>query len=158
MTACCVWNASNAAAGGGGSGLDTTVTVGSALWINDPSEGPQYVYGYALGVDYLSESDFGSIGADTFNDATSNSRTVSAIYYTDDYAFSSLGDDLYFCLDQTSVPNTADTFDSIDYNGVNYPRTSAIYTSATGSCSTWRWADVNQTGLTSGTVDLVVNL
>jgi len=140
----------------GGIALDTTVTVGSGFWTSISSVTSYFGYGYALGVDYLGLGNFGSIGSATYTDGGSNSRTISAIYYTD----GALGDsdDLFFCLNATSIGNTDATFVSIDYNGTNYTRASATYTATTGSCSTWRWLNITPNGPVSGTPALVVNI
>lgn len=144
-------------------GLDTTVTIGSAIYDSvqtgtSPGSSIDYrAYGYANGVDYLSLSNFGSMGEDQFKDATWTLRTVSAIYYTELGAPGTNDDDLYFCLNATSISNSANTFDDIEYNGVTYTRASSTYTASTGSCSTWRWLDINPNGPTTGTVDFVVN-
>jgi len=139
-----------------GIALDTTVTVASGFWTAISSLTSYFGYGYALGVDYLSLGNFGSIGSATYTDGGSNSRTISGIYYTD----GALGDsdDLFFCLNATSIGNTDTTFVSIDYNGTNYLRSAATYTATTGSCSTWRWLNINPNGPVSGTPALVVNI
>lgn len=140
-----------------GTALNTTITsMGSAIYEAD-SVDSWSAFGYASGVDYLTLSNFGTIGAATYTDGGSNSRTISAIYYTEDGAPSN-EDDLYFCLNATSISNTDTTFVSIDYNGVNYTRASATYTPTTGSCSTWRWLAINPNGPVSGTPALVVNI
>ena len=141
----------------GGAALDTTITsMGSAIYSAD-SVDEWRAYGYTSGVDYLGLSDFGTIGAATYTDGGSNSRTISAIYYTEAGAPSN-DDNLHFCLNATSISNSDTTFVSIDYNGTNYLRSAATYTATTGSCSTWRWLNINPNGPVSGTPALVVNI
>jgi hypothetical protein len=138
-----------------GPALDTTVTIGSGIYFAAGTSTTYYAYGYASGVDYLSLSNFGSIGTATYTDGGSNSRTISAIYYTEPSA-SGNADDLYFCLNATGISNSDTTFVSIEYNGQTYTRSSATYTGSTGSCSTWRWLDINPNGPTIGTPNLKV--
>ena len=142
-----------------GDTLDTTVTVGNGQYDVEADSGaaPCFAYGYALGVDHLGLGNFGSVGDDTFDDSGSNSRTMSAIYYTETCLGSGDDDNLHFCLDETSVPENT-TFVSIDYNGVNYLQSAATYDGTTGSCSTWIWINISPNGPTSGTPDLVVNV
>ncbi|MGV7235327.1 MAG: hypothetical protein ACQ9ET_03625, partial [Nitrosomonadaceae bacterium] len=148
-----------AAAGPAPPALDTTVTVGSTTYAASGTSSLWFAYGYALGVDYLAIANMGSIGSATYTDGGSNSRTVSAIYWTDDSpAPGSDEDNLHFCLNAQSISNTDTTFVSIDYNGTNYLRSAATYTATTGSCSTWRWININPNGPTGGTVAFKVNI
>jgi len=141
----------------GGAALDTTITtMGNAIYDADSAQSWR-AYGYTSGVDYLALGNFGAIGSATYTDGGSNSRTISAIYYTEAGAPTN-DDDLFFCLNATSISNTDTTFVSIDYNGVNYTRASATYTATTGSCSTWRWLAINPNGPVTGNPALVVNI
>lgn len=148
--------------GAGGGGLDTTVTVGSGVYdsVQTSTTGSidYFAFGYASGVDRLSLSNFGSIGTATYTDGGSNSRTVSGIYYTEVGGSASQDDNLYLSLNATSIPNTAATFVSIDYNGTNYLRTAATYSGTLGSCSSWQWTNINPNGPTSGTPAFKVNI
>jgi hypothetical protein len=144
-------------------GLDTTVTIGSGIYDSvqtgtSPGSSIDYLaYGYANGVDYLSLANFGSMGSTQFKAETWVTRTVSAIYYTEVGGTASQDDNLYFCLNQTSVSDTA-TFDSIEYNSVTYTQASRdTYSGTVGSCTTWIWLNINPNGPTTGTVGFVVN-
>lgn len=148
-------------------GLDTTVTIGSAIYDSvqtgtSPGSSIDYLaYGYANGVDYLSLSDFGTMPTypgTGFKDGIWTPRTVSAIYYTEPGGTAAEDDNLYFCLNQTSVSDSVNTFDSIDYNSVNYTRASrGLYSGTVGSCSTWAWLNITPNGPTTGTVGFVIN-
>lgn len=141
-----------------GPALDTTITtMGNAIYDADSIDSWR-VYGYNSGVDWGSYANFGAIGSATYTDGGSNSRTISAIYYHEIGSPSTASDDLMFCLNATSISNTDTTFVSIDYNGQNYTRASATYTATTGSCSTWRWSNINPDGPTTGTPALAVNI
>ena len=134
----------------GGIALDTTVTtMGNEIYDGDSVE-TWRAYGVDNGVDYLSLGGFGALGSYTYTDGGSN--------YTEAGAPTSNADDLFFCLNATGIPNTDNTFVSIDYDGTNYLRTGASFTDGTGSCCTWRWLNINPNGPTTGNPALVVNI
>lgn len=139
-----------------GPALDTTITsMGSDIYYVAGTSTTYFAYGYTSGVDYLSLGNFGSIGSATYSDGGGTTRTISGIYYTEPSGDAD-GDDLFFCLNTTSISNSNTTFVSIEYNGQTYTRSSATYTASTGSCSTWRWLNINPNGPTTGTPSLKV--
>ena len=158
MTACCVWNASNAAAGGGSAALDTTITTMGNQTYDADSVDTWKAYGYTSGVDRWSYGNFGAIGSATYTDGGSNSRTISGIYYHDVGSTDGRADDLVLSLNAMSISNTDTTFVSLEYNGQTYTRSSATYSGTLGSCSSWTWANINPDGPTSGTPAVVINI
>ncbi len=168
MTAACVWNASNAASGPTAN-LDTTVTVGSIAYdVSSDSTGPTataFLYGYKRVNDahplVTSGSSSGSIGSGTYTDGGSTSQTVIAIGWSDNGITGTPAgdtDNIYFGLNGTSRGDDDGTFSSLEYNGVEYTRSSrSAYLPTVGSAdSYWRWDNVTTNGPTTGTVDFLI--
>ena len=106
----------------------------------------------------IGKSTFGSMAEDTYIDGGANSRTISAIYYTE-VCSGSNDDNLYFGLDQTSVADSDAAFVSIDYNGQNYTRASRnVYHATLGGATTWIWTNITPNGPVSGNPALKVNI
>ncbi len=151
-----VWTWTNIASAG--IALATTVTVSSTEYDDDGDPtAPEacLAFGFDAGVDFLSLPNFGSIADATYTDGSSTSRTISALYYTEPCTGSN-DDDLHFCLNATTIPDTDETFFKISYNGIEYLRSDSTYNATQGSASTWRWLNINPNGPTSGTRDLIV--
>jgi len=143
----------------GGIALDTTITsMGSVIYDGDSVEDWR-AYGYDGGVDRFVYSSFGTIGDDTYTDGGSTSRTISAIYYHESGSADSRSDDLYLCLNATSIADTDTTFVSLEYNGELYTRASRLtYSGTLGSCSSWRWSNISPNGPTSGNPVVIINI
>lgn len=141
-----------------GVALDTTITsMGSQAYDGD-SEDTWFVFGYDGGVDRWSYTTIGgSIGDDTYTDGGSSSRTISAIYWHEQGASSSREDDLYLCLDQTSVGDTDTIFISLEYDGNTYLRSNGVYDGTTGSCSSWKWENAGPLA-TTGNPTVIINV
>ena len=139
--------------------LETTITsMGSQVYDAD-SVDSWTVYGYDGGVDRFTYTNWGSIGSATYTDGGSNSRTISAIYYHEAGSPDVRADDLYLCLNATSIPDTDTTFVSLEYNGETYTRASRLtYDGTTGSCSSWRWSNINPNGPVSGNPTVIINI
>ena len=168
MTACCVWNASNAAATATPN-LDTTVTVGSRSYdVDGDTSGPTttaFVYGYKAVSSYhplLAFSNIvGSIANGTYTDGGSTSQTVTSINWSDNGIPGTPAaetDNIYFGLNGTSRGDDNGTFLELEYNGVTYTRVSrdAYIPSQGGGETFWRWDNVATNGPTSGTVDFLI--
>lgn len=139
-------------------GLDTTITsMGNRIYNADTSEDWR-LYGYDGGADYFTGASMGTIGEDTFIDGSSIERTVTALYYGEPGGGGAEDDDLFLCLSDQSMDNDDGDFVSLDYNGQNYLRSAATFTGTTGSCSTWRWLNINPNGPTSGNPAVVINI
>ena len=143
--------------------LDTTVTVGTDLWFGAGTEGDFYAYGFndAL-ADPVGIATIGSIGDSTYTDASSTSRTVSGIFYTEHTGGLDPSDEdsIWFGLVGTSIADSDTTFREIVYNGQTYVRSSAdAYYSSVGAAATyWQWQYVIPNGPSGGTVDFEVIL
>jgi hypothetical protein len=135
---------------GGGLALDTTMTLSSVIYDADSVESWRY-YGMDNGVDFNSSASFGSLANYDFD-----TFTISALYWAEDGAAASISDDLFFCLDTTSVADSDSTFISLEYSGETYLRSDATYYATTGSATTWRWLNITPNGPTSGTPNVKV--
>lgn len=142
-------------------GLDTTLTtLSSASYGDTGGTDPDDCRAYGMAVsgdNFHSLGTFGALGQSVFDDGSSVSRTVTAIYWTEICPGGPNDDDLYFCLSDESMDNDDGDFISIDYNSVNHLRSAATFFPTTGGCSTWRWNDVAN-GPQSGNPALVVNV
>ena len=140
--------------------LDTTVTIAESPTPLDQTPDPTspqdcFAYGYDNGIDYFGFAAFGNIGNDTYTDGSSLSRTISAIYWTENCGGTE-DQELYLNYDQTNVPDTDNSFVSIDYNGTNYARTGANQRISITGRTTWIWTEASQAQ--SGTVAFKINL
>lgn len=133
-------------------GLNTTVTVVHKLIYNTGWTPSVDAYGFDAGDDpWDYAGTYGSIANDTFQDGGDNTRVVSSAYWED------YGSIFWFTLAGVSVPNTADTFVSIDVDGNNFTRASATYVSH-ASYTYWYWSVGTNPFGTSGTKDFVINV
>ena len=141
--------------------LETTITVGAGQYDMLGTDTDLYAYGYSvLNDDYLGLGNFGSMGSDTYTDGAATSRTIKAVYWTEDAGGAVSGDDnLYFSIDTTSVPDTDATFAEIEYNGNIYTRASRdAYAPSLNGSSHWIWLNVNPNPPTSGVRDFIIRL
>jgi hypothetical protein len=155
MTACCVWNASNAIPSD--SGLTTTINRGQRIYgtTGGTPMDPAYAYGYAGDANnWHSVTAFGSMAATTYNDGGGTSRTVRSMYDTEPGTPG--GSDLYFSLDGASISNSDTTWlditwDNISGTPITWTRsTEATYTASLNSDTHWRdltpssdWTDID---------------
>ena len=166
MTAACVWNASNAAAGGGISQeINSTITVGSIQYdsfADTSGVDYAYLYGYKVASSYhpivTFASSSGSIGDGVYTDGNSTSQTITAVGWSDNGVSGTPAaetDNIYFGLNGTSRGDTDAVMTKFDYNGTEYTRSSRdIYTASVGGGETfWEWSNVATNGPTSGTVN-----
>ena len=135
--------------------LESTVTVGIDGWFSFGTEDDFYGYGFndALS-DPLGLATIGSISTNTYVDATSTTRTVSHVLYSDDtFGISSvLEDSIFFGLVGTFITDDDDTFRQIEYNGITYNRADRdIYNPNQGAAVTyWQWQNVSPNGPVNG--------
>jgi len=165
--------------GSTGPALETTVTA--ARWLSDtqqtgpPTDTNTYFYycrGYANDSDFLNGSGLseGSMGANTYEDGGSTTRTIEHIGYYEveqdlggDFA---IEDDLCLGLNGTSISNTDTTFKSIEVElstGGNqeYLRSAATYEASQNGMTTWRWQNITHNNhflVANNTHDFIVNL
>ena len=144
-----------------GAALQTTITVGDDLWIQDGTEDQFYAFGWN---DTLADPNglgaTGSITVDNYLDGSATSRTINSVYYTEDTGglAGSNEDSIWFGLAGVSIPNTDVTFREIEYNGITYVRSAATYTAnVSGQTTFWQWGPgVSPNGPTTGVRDFNV--
>lgn len=122
--------------------LDTTVTSGTNPSIKTTTSSvnskpvTNYIagHGFDAGADMLYSTTFGSIANGTYTDAGSNSRTLTACYWTETGT-------LYLQMSGGSIPDTDETFYAIEIDGIFFMRQRAFYSGAevAGTVSAWTW-------------------
>lgn len=142
MTACCVWNASNAVVTP--PALTTQIDRGSRVYDGD-SMGTWSTYGYAADTsNWFGVTAFGVMDATTYTDGTSTSRTIRSCH--DAEAGGAGGGDWYFSLDTASISNADTTWKDItwdDISGTPFTINRGVDTSYTASLnSDTHWRDL----------------
>jgi hypothetical protein len=134
------------AAAGVVSGLTTQLDRGRLQWDTTPDTAadPCYAYGYSItGEHYLSFGSMGTIDSDTYNDGGGTSRTIKALYQTDNCGTTN-DDTWYFALDGTSISNSDTTWQDLDWdNTAGTPVTTdrsadTTYTASLNGSTHWR--------------------
>ena len=148
MTAACVWNASNAASGGGTNGefvVNRNTGVYDTQQVGTSSTIDYLAYGYSVTGEHWYTT-FGSIGTITdsgqYVDGGSTTRTIKGLYDTDPGGTG--GGDLYFALNGTSLSNSDTTWLDFTWDDTaGTPRTvdrsvDMTYTASQNGSTHWR--------------------
>lgn len=115
-------------------------------WFNYPNSG---------GADFMNNQTMGSLSSTTFNDASGTSRTIRDLWWSEGqgewrhpdvlaerpdhfYPQSDKGV-LCFSLNGTNIPNTDNTFGSLEINGISFDRNTAYYSADSNGNTVWWW-------------------
>lgn len=133
--------------------LDTTVTSGRDVVYQETQTSETkhggtnvtttdfYAQGFDRGADYFTTigdpgDQFGSIATHTYTDGSSTSREITACYWTE------VGEEMFFSINGTSVPNTDETWIALEIDGVFYARAGTGYWPSIGGASHWAIGNV----------------
>lgn len=116
--------------------------VGSQLFLGSSNWGFNVVgwNWYDANGSSIGNAGFGSIASDVFLDGTGKQRTIRDMWWARGTGLGTMKSSiLCFSIDGRFVPNTNDTFGSIDINGQRYFREDANYSHDQNGNTTWWW-------------------
>lgn len=115
--------------------------VGSQLYLGESNWGFNVVgwNWYDANGSSIGNAGFGSIASDVFIDGTGKQRTIRDMWWARGTGLGTNSSILCFSIDGRFVPNTNDTFGSIDINGQRYFRQDANYSHDQNGNTTWWW-------------------
>ena len=155
MTACCVWNASNAIVTP--AALTTQIDRGRRAYDGDSMD-TWYGYGYGVHNEHYVNlgASFGVMDSSTYTDGSATSRTIKGVVYYE-VGGATYSDDMIFSLDTTSISNSDTTWKDITWDDTaGTPQTVSrsvdltTYTASLNGSTHWRdtaapynWADLD---------------